>query len=80
MSASAFLITVASSTAVNFLPTFMEAYQQIFIRTPAEQYDWEAYSLPLKWDAWLVVIAYCFVLPFIMVIIMSGSKNTISFT
>ena len=62
------------STAVDYLPTLMVAYQQMFIRNPAEQYDWEAYSLPMKWDAWLVAIIFCVILPFVMAIIMSGSK------
>ena len=74
MSASAFTMTAARATAVDYLPTFMETYPQMFIRSPAEQYDWETYSLPFKWNAWLVAITCCFFLPFIMIISMSGSK------
>ena len=74
MSASGFIMKQSRSTAVDYLPTLMVAYQQMFIRNPAEQFDWEVYSLPLQWDAWLVGIIFCMLLPFIMVIIMSGSK------
>ena len=74
MSASGFSMTAARSKVVDYLPSLMEANTQMFIRSPTEQYDWESYSLPLKWDAWLVAIIYYFLLPFIMAIIMSGSK------
>ena len=74
MGASAFIMSQSRSTAVDYLPTLMLAYQQMFIRNPAEQLDWEAYYLPLQWDAWLLAIIFYFLLPFVMVIIMSGSK------
>ena len=74
MGVTAFNWSPSRSTAVDYLPPFMVTYQQMFIRNPAEQFDWEAYSLPLQWDAWLVAIIFCFLLPFVMVIIMSGGK------
>ena len=74
MAASGFTMTAARSTVVDYLPTIIESYTQMFIRSPAELYDWDVYALPLKWDAWLVAIIYCFLLPFIMIIIMSESK------
>ena len=74
MGAAAFIMSQSRSTAVDYLPTLMTVYCQMFIRNPAEQLDWESYSLPLQWDAWLVVIIFCFLLPFVMVIIMGGSK------
>ena len=74
MGASGFIMKQSRSTAVDYLPTLMLAYQQMFIRNPAEQFDWEVYSLPLQWDAWLVGIIVCLVLPLIMIITMSESK------
>lgn len=74
MGACAFLMSQSRATVVDFLPALMEVYQQMYIRNPAEQYDWEAYQLPLQWDSWLVTIIFCLLLPFVMVILMSGSK------
>jgi hypothetical protein len=74
MSASGFLMKQSRSTAVDYLPTLMVVYQQMFIRNPAEQLDWEVYSLPLQWDAWLVGVIVFLVLPLFMIITMSGSK------
>ena len=74
MGVTAFNWSPSRSTAVDYLPPFMVTYQQMFIRNPAEQLDWEAYLLPLQWDSWYVAIICCFFTPFVMVIIMSGGK------
>ena len=72
--ASAFIMSQARSSAVDYLPTLMVSYQQFFIRNPAEQYDWEAYTLPLSRDAWIAIGAFCLVLPLIMVVTMFDCK------
>ena len=66
MSASAFIMKQSRSTAVDYLPTLMVAYQQLFIKNPAESYDLLAYTKPLTWESWLTVLIFCAVVPFIM--------------
>ena len=74
MGVSAFLMKQSRATAVDYLPTLMVSYQQMFIRSPAELYDWEAYLLPFQWDAWLVAMLFYLLLPFGVIVVMSGSK------
>ena len=75
MSASAFTVKQSRSTVVHYLPTLMVAYEQIFIRNPTEQYDVEAYILPLTRDAWIIVFCFCVFVPLIMALIMSRCKT-----
>ena len=56
------------ATVVDYLPTLMPSYQQLFIRNPAEAFDWEAYTLPLSGNAWMAVGIFFLILPLIMVV------------
>ena len=75
MSASAFIMKQSRATAVDYLPTLMVAYTQLFIQNPAEQYDWLAYTLPLTWDSWITVLSFCAVIPFVMIPSMIDCKQ-----
>ena len=44
----------------------MAAYEQFFIRNPAEAYDWVAYTLPLTREAWLAIVVFSILIPLIM--------------
>ena len=66
--ASAFIMSQSRSTVVDYLPTLMLTYQQLFIRNPSEQYDWEAYTLPLSGNAWIAIACVALILPFMMVL------------
>ena len=66
--ASAFIMKQSRATVVDYLPTLMPSYQQLFIRNPAEAFDWEAYTLPLSGNAWMAVGIFFLILPLIMVI------------
>ena len=74
MSASAFTMKQSRSTVVNYLPTLMVAYEQIFIGNPTEQYDWEAYILPLSHEAWMIALVFSIFIPLIMASIMNNGK------
>ena len=74
MSASAFTMKQSRSTVVDYLPTLMVAYEQIFIGNPTEQYDWEAYILPLTHEAWIIVLVFSIFIPLIMAAIMHNCK------
>ena len=74
MGASAFILKKSRATVVDYLPTLMSSYQQLFILNPVEQYDWEAYTLPLTREAWIAVLCFCAILPFIMALTMCERK------
>ena len=75
MSASAFIMKQSRATAVDYLPTLMVAYTQLFIKNPAESYDWLAYTKPLTWDSWIALIIFCAALPIIMLPMLIDGKN-----
>ena len=52
----------------------MVAYEQFFIRNPAESYDWVAYTLPLTRDAWLAIVVFSILIPLIMALTMNSCK------
>ena len=56
----------------------MEEYQQLFIRNPAERYEWAVYTLPFSKEAWFGVLAFVLVIPFLMAITMFDCKYKIS--
>ena len=77
MGASAFILKQSRAEVVDYLPTLMESYQQIFIRNPAEQLDWEVYTLPYSWMSWVDCSVWFFAAPLIMVIVMYECKYKI---
>ena len=74
ISASAFTMTQARSEVVDYLPTLMESYQQIFIQNPAESSDWTAYLKPLSSSAWISVGLFLFLSPIIVVTLFYDCK------
>ena len=74
MSASGFFLKKSRASVVDYLPSIMSANQQMYIRNPAEQYDWAAYILPLTKESWIALICFCILIPFIMALAMSERK------
>ena len=70
ISASAFNLYKVRAEAVDYLPTIMSSYQQIFIRNPAEQLDWGVYVMPVSRDGWIAVIVFCVTVPIFMAVVM----------
>ena len=58
-----FTITKARSTAVDFLPTIAESYQQIFLKNPADALHWTAYTEPFTPLCWAGIILLILVVP-----------------
>ena len=54
------------SEVVDYISLHMEEYQQIFIRNPAELYDWEVYTMPLTKKAWFGLIGFCLGAPLLL--------------
>ena len=73
--AASFSQSKARNEVVDYISLNLEEYQQIFIRNPAELYHWEVYTLPLTKNAWLGVIGFIIVIPFLMSIAMMEGKN-----
>ena len=74
ISASAFSLTHARSEVVNYLPTMMESYQQLFIQNPAESLDWTAYLKPLSSLAWISVAMFLLLTPVLVVALFYDGK------
>ena len=76
--ASAYDMSQSRASVVDYLPALMVTYQQIFIRNPSEQLDWNDYLRPLSRDTWIVVGGVFFIiLPFIMFVNMFDCKFSI---
>ena len=71
---SPFTLKQSRASVVDYLPTLMAAYEQFFIRNPAESYDWMAYTLPLTRDAWLAIVVFSILIPLIMGLAMINRK------
>ena len=74
MGASGFFVKNSRANVVDYLPSIMSSNQQMYIRNPAEQYDWAAYILPLTKTSWIALIAFCIFIPFIMALTMCERK------
>ena len=74
MSASGFIMKKSRAAVIDYLPSLMSSSQQMFIRNPAEQYDWTAYILPLTKESWIALLSFCILVPFIMALTMSVCK------
>ena len=74
MGASGFIMKASRASVVDYLPSIMSSSQQMYIRNPAEQYDWAAYILPLTKTSWIALIAFCIFAPFLMALTMSERK------
>ena len=71
---SPFTLKQSRASVVDYLPTLMAAYEQFFIRNPAEAYDWVAYTLPLTREAWLAIVVFSILIPLIMGLAMTKRK------
>lgn len=74
-SASAFILTQTRSEVVDYLPTLMESYQQIFIQNPAESSDWAAYLKPVSTLGRISVAVFALLLPFIIAALFYDGKH-----
>ena len=59
-------VTKSRSTAVDFLPTLFEGYQQIFLRHPSDGMNWNAFTEPFVFQTWIVIGSFIFLLPIIL--------------
>ena len=44
-----FTITASRSKAVDFNLPIAESHQKLFVKNPAESFNWTAYFVPLEW-------------------------------
>ena len=72
--AASFSQTKARSEVVDYLSLHMGEYKQIYIRNPAEEYDWEVYVLPLSRNSWLSILSFCIILPVVMAVLTLDGK------
>lgn len=67
-------LTQARSLVVDYLPSLMENYQQIFVRNPAESLHIDIYFKPLTPYAWIAVIGFIVIIPIVIFPIMWDCK------
>ena len=72
--ATSFSQTKKRSDIIDFISIYMEEYQQVFIRNPAELYDWEVYMMPFTKRAWWGTLAFIILTPFLLSISTLDSK------
>ena len=72
--AASFSQSKSRSEVVDYISMHMEEYQQLFIRNPAELYDWEVYTMPLTKTAWFGVIGFSLIVPFLLLPVMIDCK------
>ncbi len=70
-----FTVTALRSKAVDFLLPVTESHQKIFVKNPAESFNWTAFLEPLEWSCWGVIVIFIAVVPFFMARAVAISKN-----
>ena len=68
-------ITQLRYKVIDYLQFGGGANGRIYIRNPRETFDWEVYTKPFKKESWVVVISFCLLVPFLMVIVMVECKS-----
>jgi hypothetical protein len=48
---------------VDYLTTYGQSKSEIYIKNPAETYDWMVYINPLTNEAWIGVVTFCILIP-----------------
>ena len=60
---TAFAVSRARATVVDFSETITESYSALFIKNPAGTFNYLAFAEPLKYMSWLFVGLFCFLAP-----------------
>ena len=58
-----FTITESRSTAVTFASPINMIYRSLFIKNPAESFNYTAYIEPIHWSGWVAILVMIFVVP-----------------
>ena len=71
-----FTVTQTRSTAVDFLPSISEGYQQIFLKNPADALNFHAYLDPYTLNCWVgILIFVVVVLPILSALVFLGNSK-----
>ena len=60
---AAFTVTQERSTVITFATPIMEMYHTLFIKNPAESYNFMAYIKPMHWLSWIFLIVLLATVP-----------------
>ena len=58
-----FTITESRSTVVTFASPINMIYHSLFIKNPAETFNYTAYIEPIHWTGWVAILVMIFVVP-----------------
>ena len=59
---------------VDFLKIREGAVGRLYIKDPIDTFDWGVYIMPLMKDAWVAILLFCLLVPFLMVIAVVDCK------
>ena len=76
IAAADFTVTFNRSQVVDFLPTLVQSWIQIFIQNPSASRNWLVFIEPITWQAWMIILVFftC-VPPIICSIFFYGNKR-----
>ena len=60
--------TKQRAEVVDFISFGAPNYGKIFIRNPRETFDWEVYTNPLRKEAWIGILIFCLITPFLIML------------
>jgi hypothetical protein len=74
MAMQTYTITPTRMKIVDYLMTGSQSKGVIYIKNPAETYDWMVYINPLMNEGWIGVVAFCILIPGFVSIILFFRK------
>ena len=60
-----FTVTAIRSEVVDFNLPITESHQKLFVKNPAESFNWTAFIEPLSWSCWGVIAILICIIPLI---------------
>ena len=65
-SAIAFTITKERNEVISFTFPTHQLHHLLFIRNPLDSFNWQSYTEPLYYTAWIMIGVFCLVTPFFL--------------
>ena len=63
IAAADFTVTFNRSEVVDFLPTLVQSWIQIFIQNPSASRNWLVFIEPITWQAWVIILLFLMCVP-----------------
>ena len=63
IAAADFTVSFNRSEVIDFLPTLIQSFVQIFIKNPSASRNWLVFIEPITWQAWIVILVFFICVP-----------------